>query len=276
MSRSGPRTAVRTARTVGLLAGDVGHPLLAACSEILRADGHRVVAAGELADVLLLKARTPQALEHARQVEAAGTPVLNSAASTAFCQDRVAMAQLAVEAGLPFAATSGPVRLADLAVERPSVVKSRYSRRGDLVALVGGADDVRQLAETWGEESVVVQDLAPAGGWDHKIWVVAGRLFAQLRHSELAEGPPRPPRPLAVDALPAGYRDLALTVGEVFGLDVYGVDVLDVGGRPLIVDVNAFPGIRGQAGAPEALAALALAAAEGRHTPRVVGAGAAV
>jgi len=38
-------------------------------------------------------------------------------------------------------------------------------------------------------------------------------------------------------------------------LDVYGVDVVDAGGGvPLIVDVNAFPGIRGQLGAAEALA----------------------
>lgn len=47
--------------------------------------------------------------------------------------------------------------------------------------------------------------------------------------------------------------------GAAFALDVYGVDVIDAGdGTPLIVDVNAFPGIRGQGGAPEALAALAL------------------
>lgn len=52
----------------------------------------------------------------------------------------------------------------------------------------------------------------------------------------------------------------------MFALDVYGVDLIDTGdGTPLIVDVNAFPGIRGQAGAPEALAALALhRAAAGR------------
>lgn len=34
-------------------------------------------------------------------------------------------------------------------------------------------------------------------------------------------------------------------------------------GTPLIVDINAFPGIRNQPGAPEALATLALRAAEG-------------
>lgn len=55
----------------------------------------------------------------------------------------------------------------------------------------------------------------------------------------------------------------------MFALDVYGVDVIDTGGgTPLIVDINAFPGIRGQAGAPEALAALALRRAAGRHRGR--------
>lgn len=50
----------------------------------------------------------------------------------------------------------------------------------------------------------------------------------------------------------------------MFALDVYGVDIIDTGGgTPLIVDINAFPGVRGQAGAPEALAALALSRAAG-------------
>ncbi len=69
---------------------------------------------------------------------------------------------------------------------------------------------------------------------------------------------------------------MALRAGEVFGLDVYGVDLLDGPGEPVVVDVNAFPGIRGQAGAPEALAALALrvgAAASGVPRPRADGTG---
>ena len=65
--------------------------------------------------------------------------------------------------------------------------------------------------------------------------------------------------PLALGELPPGWGELVVEVGRVFGLDVYGVDVIDTGeGTPLIVDINAFPGIRGQAGASQALAALAL------------------
>jgi len=264
---------------VCLLTSSPGHPLLAATSALL-AGRHEVFSLspdsadpGDLADVYLLKARTPAALALARRLEAKGAPVLNSAASTELCQDRVLMAELADHAGLPFAATTAVDRLTALGpVERPLVVKSRHSRRGDLVARVTDAAELHALADQWPDEPVVVQDLAPTTGWDHKLWVVAGEVFAELRHSELAPGPRRSARRLTV---PRPWAELALQVGEVFGLDVYGIDILDVAGEPLIVDVNAFPGIRGQAGAPSALAALALEVAAGRRSPRTLRASAA-
>ncbi|WP_354644080.1 ATP-grasp domain-containing protein [Kitasatospora camelliae] len=254
---------------IGLITANPDHPLLADTARLLRAAGHlvtRTTGEDEAVDVQLLKARTPEAVALARRYEAAGVPVLNSADSTGFCQDRLAMARLAEAAGLPFARTVESAAGADEPsfAAGPLVVKSRHSRRGDLVARVDGPAQVRVLAERWPGEDLVLQELAPNSGWDHKIWVVAGRVFAELRRSELAEGTGR----RQLDTLPDGYRELALRTGEVFGLDVYGVDVLDVAGSPLIVDVNAFPGIRGQQGAPAALADLALAAADGRHLPR--------
>lgn len=67
----------------------------------------------------------------------------------------------------------------------------------------------------------------------------------------------RSPAALVRD-LPQDWTETALHMGEVFGLDVYGVDLLDREGTPVVVDINAFPGIRGPKGAPAALAALAL------------------
>ncbi|TMU97121.1 alpha-L-glutamate ligase [Streptomyces sp. DASNCL29] len=261
---------------IGLITADPGHQLLADATALL-ASRHEVVALdprgegdpaspGELADVYLLKARTPPALALARSLERRGAPVVNSAAATARCQDRTAMAERALRAGLPFAPTRTVASLAGLAAEpppRPVVVKSRHSRRHDLVARVDDAAQLRALTADWADEPVVVQDFVPNDGWDHKLWVVAGRVFAALRRSELAAGGRGPNLPLALDALPPGWLDPVLRVGPVFSLDVYGVDLIDSGGgAPLIVDINAFPGIRGQAGAPEALAALALRTAE--------------
>ncbi|MFE5714223.1 RimK family alpha-L-glutamate ligase [Streptomyces sp. NPDC056501] len=258
------------------------HPVLAATEALLAEEGHVVehllpgptAEPAPLADVYLLKANTPAALAFARGLERLGARVVNSAASTEFCQDRAHMACLARRAGLPFPATTelpgldallayGPVR-------RPLVVKSRRSRRGNLVALVADDTQLRELVDQWPGESVVVQELAPSTGWDHKVWVVADRIFAELRRSELAVGEQLPSQ--TVGELPSGWSQLALRVGEVFGLDVYGVDILDVRGTPLIVDVNAFPGIRGQPAAPAALARLAIEVAAGEISPRVIAA----
>ncbi|GAA0319782.1 hypothetical protein GCM10010302_68730 [Streptomyces polychromogenes] len=263
---------------IGLITPDPGHPLLAATAallgarhevEVLHPGAGAEAAVGAPADVYLLKARTPQALELARALERAGAPVVNSAAATERCQDRTGMAALALGAGLPFAATRTFGSLALLesapALEWPLVVKSRRSRKDDLVVRLDGPARLRELAPRWGHEPVVTQAFAPNSGWDHKLWVVGDEVFAGVRRSELAAGggeaDPGPGR------LPEGWTELALRAGGVFGLDVYGVDVLATGdGAPLIVDVNAFPGIRGQAGAPEALAALALRRAAA--TPR--------
>ncbi|MEU5274090.1 alpha-L-glutamate ligase [Streptomyces hygroscopicus] len=281
---------------IGLITADPGHQLLADTTDLLT-PRHEVVALdpggtgsgaldpvppGELADVYLLKARTPRALALARSLERAGAPVVNSAAATARCQDRTAMAGLALSAGLPFARTRTLPSCAALAAERlrrPVVVKSRHSRRHDLVARVDDAAQLRALSADWADEPVVVQDFVPNDGWDHKFWVIAGRVFAALRRSELAAGGRGPALPLAADALPPGWLEPVLRVGPVFSLDVYGVDLIDAGeGAPLIVDINAFPGIRGQAGAPGELAALALRVAErGRgRRPRPYPAGAEI
>ncbi|MBP0454720.1 alpha-L-glutamate ligase [Kitasatospora sp. RG8] len=295
---------------IGLVTPDPGHPLLAATAALLAPD-HRVetidptpdatppaerIGPGPLADVYLLKARTPYALALARHLEERGALVLNSAAATGFCQDRTAMADLAHRAGLPFAATRTAASLTDLAGELsdadyPLAVKSRHSRRHDLVARVDGPDRLRDLAAQWPAEPVIAQPYLANTGWDQKIWVVDGQVFCERRRSELAPAPaPAPAAGLPADGaaaggrsgpaegrfgpadLPADRAELARRVGRVFGLDVYGIDLLDGPAEPVIVDINAFPGIRGQAGAPEALAALALRTARtGGGTPRLPG-----
>ncbi|MFC9294277.1 RimK family alpha-L-glutamate ligase [Streptomyces sp. NPDC057011] len=256
---------------IGLITPEPGHPLLAATAALL-APVHAVevldpLAAGDApsspADVYLLKSRTPQALALARDLERRGVPVVNSAAATELCQDRTEMAELALRAGLPFAPTRTFDSLAAWACHAPPagpvVVKSRYSYRGDLVARVDDPAGLAKLAVDWSREPVVVQEFAANSGWDHKLWAIGDQVFAALRRSELSPEGRGPTRPLALGELPAGWADLVRRAGSVFSLDVYGVDVIATGdGSPLIVDVNAFPGIRGQAGAPQALAALAL------------------
>ncbi|MEU6417286.1 ATP-grasp domain-containing protein [Streptomyces spiralis] len=265
---------------VGLITPRPDHPLLAATVALLTprhtvdwidpadATGPRIP--DTPADVYLLKARTAPALALARALEERGARVVNSYSATAMCQDRTLMAERAVSAGLPFVDNRTVAKLRHLAAEPelcyPLVVKSRHSRRGDLVARIDDAGRLHDLCGQWGDEPVVVQPYTANDSWDRKLWVIGRQVFAALRRSELADGRPLAKRvtvSLPLHELPEEWLEMARGIGPLFGLEVYGVDLIDAGGNtPRIVDVNAFPGVRGQAGAPEALTALALRTAE--------------
>ena len=60
-------------------------------------------------------------------------------------------------------------------------------------------------------------------------------------------------------------RDLAVRCGEIFGLALYGLDVLETPRGPFVVDVNPFPGYGGCPGAAEAVADVIAAYATGRR-----------
>ncbi|MQY16894.1 Ribosomal protein S6--L-glutamate ligase [Streptomyces sp. RB5] len=251
---------------VCLLTDKPDHPLLAGARSALKDAGHQViftnpdttsVTPSDLADVYLLKAHTPRALVLARFLEAHGARVVNSAAATELCQDRSRTAAVAESAGVPMPRTEtlGALSEAGADTSYPFMVKSRHNRRADLVARVDSPAELRALAVKWPHEPVVLQEFVANSGWDHKLWVIAGEVFAGVRPAPV--GAPARSAPLVRD-LPASWAELALRTGEVFGLDVYGVDVLDREGAPVVVDVNAFPGIRGPRGAPAALAALAV------------------
>ncbi len=250
------------------------HPVLAAMLEELDAR-HRVavlsaeeadaavVAAQEaraLADVYLLKSHTPAALDLAGRLEVCGALVVNGSAPTRACQDRVLMARRLTAAGLPCprtwsVPTLGRARRLLAALHFPLVVKSRFSRRGDLVTQVRSAEEMEALMPEWGGEPVILQQYEDNDGWDVKIWVVGGHAFAARRRTPLLAGASRESIPIAGGDLSPAWVAATLRAGREFDLSLYGVDLLVTARGPAIVDVNAFPGYRGVPGAAAALAA---------------------
>ena len=226
-----------------------------------------------LADLYLLKAHSPPALKVAYDLERRGALVVNSWASSVACQDRVRMARRMKEARLPFPHTwrcppfanrrGQPGWLSTLRF--PLMMKSRYSHRGDLVVKVQNHEEFHALAEQWSHEPCIHQEYAPGDGWDIKVWVVDRHLFAARRRTPLEAHAPEEDRPIPGEQLPSEWRSIALEIGRVFHLRLYGVDLLMTQHGPLVVDVNAFPGFRGVAGADAALIALIGRLAEERQ-----------
>jgi ribosomal protein S6--L-glutamate ligase len=265
---------------VTLVTDNADHPVLAAMLDRLRAR-HRVavlsaesddpaaLAAREgrhLADVYLLKSHTPAGLDLAHRLELCGALVVNGWSATLACQDRVLMARRLEAAGLPCPRTWNAVTLGGAApllagLQFPLVIKSRFSRRGDLVVRVHDPEEVVALLPRWADEPVILQHFEDNDGWDVKMWVVGGHAYAARRPSPLNADAGYDTVPLSPDELSPAWVVATLRIGREFDLSLYEVDLLMTGHGPAIVDVNAFPGYRG---VPNAAAALA-AFTEGLH-----------
>ncbi len=216
-----------------------------------------------LAHIYLLKSHTLQALKVAHYLEQRGALVVNSCSSSSICQDRVLMAQRMTEARLPWPSTWSFLPSENLAPQDgflsalpfPLIIKSRYSYRGDLIAKVHGIEQLQTLVRQRKQESFILQEFVDGDGSDVKLWVIGQQLFAARRPTFLGANAPQT-FPIPAERLPSEWRSIALKIGRVFGLRLYGVDLLVTTHGPVVVDVNSFPGFRGVAGADSALIAL--------------------
>ncbi len=224
--------------------------------------------AGEMpppqADLYLLKSHGPLTLKFAYQLEQRGALVINSWAATLACQDRVIMTQLMKRAGLPWPQTRSCSYLGNLAADAqslatlsfPLIIKSRNSDDDELIAKVSNVEQLQKLALEWPLEAVILQEWMSGDGWDTKVWVIDGHLFAAKQRSPL-ENQPKDQFQLLPEQIDERIREIALETGRVFGLTVYGVDFTTTGQGPVAVDVNAFPGMRNLVGPDKELIALA-------------------
>ena len=57
-------------------------------------------------------------------------------------------------------------------------------------------------------------------------------------------------------------RDIVLRCGQAFGIDLYGMDIIESGGKPYVVDMCSIPSFKGVPDAPQRLARHFRAAAE--------------
>jgi ribosomal protein S6--L-glutamate ligase len=217
-----------------------------------------------LADLYLLKSHAPQALDVAFVLEQKGALVVNNWASSVACQDRVLMARQMREANLPWPYTWSFATLESLLSDHdflaslsfPLIIKSHYSHRGDLVGKLNNIEQLQALAAEWSQEPVVLQEFAAGDGWDIKLWVIDQHIFAARRRTPLEANASKEDFPIPQAELPPDWEHIALEIGRVFNLRLYGVDLLITGREPVIVDVNSFPGFRGVPGADIALVAL--------------------
>lgn len=224
-------------------------------------------------DLVVLKSGSAAALHLAAAAEGWGVPSVNGSEATRVAQDRLASAAILRRAGLPVApaylAWLGPARsatIADRSTEdgrravfaeqlgalagRPLIVKAaRGSRGAGLWSAQAG--EIVELAAGIPEGPYLVMERIPHSGDDLKVYV-AGEWMAAVERpfpakslSDKLGRPARIPREVAATTREAG---------RLLDLTCYGCDFVLGPGGWILVDVNAFPGYKGAAEAPAALA----------------------
>lgn len=199
---------------------------------------------------------------------AAGTTTINDARSIRGVRDKALAASIGRGSGLPLPPTYAAARPEMLAQipesEYPIVVKPADGSSGRAVHLVTSLGHLTAMTgELAAQGMLIAQPYIPNSGVDIKVYCVGGELYATERRSPLHPEHAVPERRVPLTAEVAA---IAARAGAVYGLDLYGVDVVLGPDGPVVVDVNDFPSFRQvpDATARVARAVLALAAAGSR------------
>ncbi|MGW2791102.1 ATP-grasp domain-containing protein [Streptomyces sp. NPDC001251] len=206
---------------------------------------------------------------------AVGLTTVNDVRSIRGVRDKALASAIGRSRGLPvpmtYAAARPELLMEIPESEYPLVVKPADGSSGRAVHLVPSPERLAAMLPVLaGEGMLIAQPYVPNSGIDLKVYCVGGELYATERRSPLH--PDQGVRERHVP-LPAEVAAIVDQVGAVYGLDLYGVDVLLGPDGPVVVDVNDFPSFRQ---VPDAAAKVARAVLELARTGSEVAAAAFV
>lgn len=193
-------------------------------------------------DAIVLKTVTDgPGLSILEAAEAVGIPTINNSRAIRLVRDKTVAAAYAHAHGLPIPATyfvASPRLLEQIPAEDyPIVVKpSNGSSCKDVYRLNSPADLVTLDIPDEEESYFLAQRYAENTGFDIKLYVTGKEVYAVAKKSPLHPGIPERLIPVTPE-----LRKLAVRVGKVFGLVIFGVDVLQTAEGLVIVDINDFP-----------------------------------
>jgi ribosomal protein S6--L-glutamate ligase len=211
-------------------------------------------------DLYVLKQMSGLAMSIAGALHAQGAAIVNPYPVTAALNDKVIAFRVLQRAGVPTPDTyliSQPIELTPLLETGPLIVKPIRGWDGHGVRVISRASELADLPAT--KEPVFAQRYIAPEGPELKMFAIGGRVFGVKREVQLhakggRAGEPFTPAP--------ELRRVVLRSGEAFGIDLFGVDVIEREGTPYVVDMNSIPGFKGVPDGPLRVARYLYEAAE--------------
>ena len=211
-------------------------------------------------DLYVLRHTSGLSLSLAGALHELGAVIVNPYPVSAALKDKIVASRTLEAAGVPTPAAyvaSQPQQLLALLDLGPLVVKPYQGAGGHQVRIIRTPAELAEV--NCGREPVFAQRYHANDGRDRKIYAIDGRLFGvkkvfPRRTEEEKYGEPF--------TLSPELREIAVRCGRAFGIDLFGVDIIESEGVPYVVDMCSIPGFKGVPDAPRLLAQYFYAAAE--------------
>lgn len=195
-------------------------------------------------DAIVARGRDSLGLAVLCYAAAAGIPAINSHGATQRVRNKAHMAVELERAGVPAAPTilaADVGALADLPEQWfPLILKATFGDNSQGLRVVRRPEDLWDIH--WGDDLVLAQHYLPNEGYDLKLYVCGERIVAVRKPSPFNGDRNAPAQVAQADPSMVG---LARRCGQVFGLELYGVDTIETADGLAVIEVNEFPNYTG-------------------------------
>ncbi|MBI4310231.1 MAG: ATP-grasp domain-containing protein [Chloroflexi bacterium] len=220
-------------------------------------------------DLYILKAREPLPLSVAGMFHYLGARVLNPYDSCTVVMNKYVSTAMMRAAGIPTPRSWAATDLSLLngfaaASQQTLIIKPYQGIHGDGIFVVRRPEDLESMPAP--EEPMIVQEFIDGCRWRYKVFGVGERIFATRKPFGLGGRHGKAPGQQWV--VTPEMEDIALRCGRLFGLGLYGLDILEGPDGPVVVDVNTFPGYGSQPGIAHVIAEYIEDYARGRYELR--------
>ena len=212
-------------------------------------------------DLYVLRKTSGLAFSLAGALHRLGAAVVNPYPVSEALRDKIVTFRILQAAGVPTPATyvaSHAEELAPLLDAGPLVLKPYQGGGGHGVRIVRSAADLAEVPYDR-HAPVFAQRYHAPEGRDRKLYVIGDRLFGVKKVFPCRTEAEKHGESFA---LTPELRDIAARCGWAFGIDLYGVDIVESEGTPYVVDMCSIPGFKGVPDAPRVLAEYFYRAAE--------------
>lgn len=202
-----------------------------------------------ICDLYVIRPGVELALSLAGALHDEGAPTLNKFPSCVVVQDKVRVTRALLRAGIPTARSfvTGTLRGALAHTRAPIIVKPHRGSYGEGVRVVQDAEEHDDCVRG----GCFVQEYLPNTGYDLKVYVIGEEVMAIRRPFPANTYEDKIGQPVVIDSY---VEQLALQIGRLFDLQVYGIDIIETPRGLCVIDVNFFPGFVGVPNAAEKLA----------------------